>query len=108
MVIGYKVKMITYYDDFSCGGESEIFSRIFSSYELAKKQFDVCKKYIINKETKRIIENSHIKEKEKYIKEATLDLADCFGIADYGSMCYWGTEVRIINLQPSTEIKIDF
>lgn len=108
MIIGYKVKMVSYYDDFSCGGESEFFSRIFPTYELAKKQFDICKEYIINKETKLIMENPYIKEKEKFIKEATLKTSECFGIADYGSMCYWGTEVRIIHLQSSTEIKTDF
>ena len=107
MIIGYEVTMIEYYDDFSSGGTMEIFSRIFPTLELAKEQFDICKKYIIKTETKKVIDSTYIsvEYKEEFIKNHTFDKENTFGIADYdSSMIYWGTEAHINTLEASTEI----
>lgn len=110
MIIGYEVTMIEYYDDFSSGGTMEIFSRIFPTLELAKEQFDICKEYIIKTETEKVIADPYISVecKEEFIKNHTFDKANTFGIADYGSMIYWGTEAYINTLEASTEIDTEF
>lgn len=110
MIIGYEVTMIEYYDDFSSGGTMEIFSRIFPTLELAKEQFDICKAYIIKTETEKIIANRYISVecKEEFIKNHTFDKENTFGIADYGSMIYWGTEVNIYSVESTTEITTKF
>lgn len=108
MIIGYKVQMVGFYDDFAGGGETEIFSNVFPTYELAKKQFDVCKKYITEIETKYIMKNSYIKDKSEFLKKATRSEENRFGIADYDGPCYWGTEVNIYSVESTTEITTEF
>lgn len=107
MIIGYKVQMVGFYDDFAGGGETEIFSNVFPTYELAKKQFDVCKKYITETETKCIMEDSCIKNKSEFLKKATRSEENYFGIADY-ELFYWGTQVNIYPVKSTTEITTEF